>query len=78
MLGQAADLLNRRYNTEELAAILARVTLGIGHHKDNNAYICSEFVDLCFKAVGITKSDEPEGADIILLDRDDEPVTLDD
>jgi hypothetical protein len=62
MLGSAADVLNRKYDQDEIAAILARVTLGEGHHTDNNAYICSEFVDLCFKAIGVTFSrDEQSG-----------------
>jgi hypothetical protein len=53
LLGSAADVLNRKYDQAEIAAILARVTLGEGRHTDNNAYICSEFVDLCFSSIGI-------------------------
>lgn len=53
MLGQAADSLNRKYDKEELAKILARVTMGLGKHGDNDAYICSEFVDVCFQKIGI-------------------------
>lgn len=59
LLGCAADVLNRKYDKEEIAAILARVTLGTGHHTDNNAYICSEFVDICFKAIGVDFPRDP-------------------
>lgn len=53
MLGKAADTLNRKYDKDEIAKILARVTIGFGKHSDNDAYICSEFVDLCFREIGI-------------------------
>jgi hypothetical protein len=53
MLGEAADLLNRKYNKEEIGEIIARVTIGLGHPIDNNTYICSEFVDVCFRKIGI-------------------------
>ena len=54
MLGKAADNLNRKYDKDEIAKILARVTMGFGKHSDNDAYICSEFVDVCFKEIGVT------------------------
>jgi hypothetical protein len=53
MLGKAADILNRKYDVDEIAEMLARLTLGLGAHKDDDAYICSEFVDVCFKEIGI-------------------------
>ncbi len=53
MLGKAADSLNMKYDKDEIARILARVTIGLGKHSENNAYICSEFVDVCFKEIGI-------------------------
>jgi hypothetical protein len=53
MLGRAADELNRRYDKEEMIEILARITIGLGKHQDDDAYICSEFVDRCFKEIGI-------------------------
>lgn len=61
MLGKAADSLNKKYDKEEIARILARVTIGLGKHSDNNAYICSEFVDICFKEVGIVFPRDPTG-----------------
>lgn len=54
MLGKAADTLNKKYDKEEIARILARVTIGLGRHSDNDAYICSEFVDVCFQAIGVS------------------------
>lgn len=53
MLGKAADSLNKKYDKEEIAKILARVTIGLGKHGDNDAYICSEFVDVCFQEIGV-------------------------
>ncbi|MBI3284419.1 MAG: hypothetical protein HYZ65_06135 [Burkholderiales bacterium] len=53
MLGKAADILNRKYDVDEITEMLARVTLGLGVHKDDDAYLCSEFVDVCFKEIGI-------------------------
>lgn len=53
MLGNAVDMLNRNYDKDEIARIVARVGLGVGKHKDDKAYICSEFVDECFKQMGI-------------------------
>jgi hypothetical protein len=61
MLGKAADSLNKPYDKDEIAKILARVTIGLGKHGDNDAYICSEFVDVCFKAIGITFPRDPKG-----------------
>ncbi|WP_028403433.1 YiiX/YebB-like N1pC/P60 family cysteine hydrolase [Ectobacillus panaciterrae] len=53
MLGKAADLLNLNYDKDEIAKILSRIVLGVTKHVDNNEYICSEFVDVCFKQIGI-------------------------
>ena len=49
-LGQGTDLLNRKYNKEEIAEILARMALNVGHYEASDSYICSESVDVCFKA----------------------------
>lgn len=61
MLGKAADILNKKYDKDEIAKILARVTIGFGKHGDNDAYICSEFVDVCFKEIGITFPRDSKG-----------------
>ncbi|MGZ0019107.1 YiiX/YebB-like N1pC/P60 family cysteine hydrolase [Nitrosomonas sp. wSCUT-2] len=53
MLGKAADTLNKKYDKDEISKIIARITIGLGKHGDNDAYICSEFVDICFREIGI-------------------------
>ncbi|MFC4159447.1 YiiX/YebB-like N1pC/P60 family cysteine hydrolase [Chitinimonas lacunae] len=53
MMGNATDRLNRRYDKNEIGRILARITLGLGKHRDDDAYICSEFVDVCFRDIGV-------------------------
>ncbi|WP_046179005.1 YiiX/YebB-like N1pC/P60 family cysteine hydrolase [Domibacillus tundrae] len=53
MIGKAIDSLNRNYDQAELIRILTRIKLGIGRHKENEEYICSEFVDQCFGQIGI-------------------------
>jgi hypothetical protein len=53
MFGRAADLLNRKYDKDEIAKIAFRIVTGIGKHTTDNEYICSKFVDECFEAIGI-------------------------
>ncbi|PFN03466.1 hypothetical protein COJ51_16195 [Bacillus thuringiensis] len=53
MFEKALDFLNRDYDKDEIAKIVARIGLGIGRHKDDDEYICSEFVDECFKQLEI-------------------------
>lgn len=53
MLGKAADLLNSKYDKNDIAKIAWRITTGLGKHKKDNEYICSEFVDECFHEIGI-------------------------
>ncbi|OES45542.1 YiiX/YebB-like N1pC/P60 family cysteine hydrolase [Domibacillus iocasae] len=53
MIGKAIGSLNRNYDQTELIRILTRISLGVGRHKENEAYICSEFVDQCFRQIGI-------------------------
>ena len=60
MLGRAADELNRKYDKDEMLEILARVTIGLGKHQDDDAYLCSEFVDRCFQEVGIVFDRDPD------------------
>lgn len=61
MLGNAVDMLNRNYDKDEIARIIARVGLGIGKHKDDQEYICSEFVDECFKQMDVDFLRDPMG-----------------
>lgn len=46
------DELTRPYDKDEIAKILARVTLGIGRKERDREYICSELVYECFSSVG--------------------------
>ena len=61
MCDRAINLLNRNYDREEIGRIIARIGLGIGRHKDDEEYMCSEFVDECFKEMGIELSRDPMG-----------------
>ncbi|MDQ0217640.1 hypothetical protein ELQ35_06115 [Peribacillus cavernae] len=61
MFGKAIGLLNRNYDKEEIARIVARIGLGIGKHQDDEAYTCSEFIDECFKEIDIKLSRDPGG-----------------
>ena len=61
MLGKAVDLLNHNYDKDEIAKIVARISLGIGRHSDDQEYICSEFVDECFKQLEIEITHDSKG-----------------
>ncbi|QPW51563.1 hypothetical protein G9298_28185 (plasmid) [Bacillus thuringiensis] len=61
MFGKAVDLLNRNYDKDEIAKIVARIGLGIGRHKDDNEYICSEFVEACFRELEIELLHDQKG-----------------
>ncbi|MEH7754765.1 YiiX/YebB-like N1pC/P60 family cysteine hydrolase [Bacillus toyonensis] len=61
MFEKAMDFLNRNYDKDEIAKIVARIGLGIGRHKDDDEYICSEFVDECFKQLEIEFSRDSMG-----------------
>ena len=61
MCDRAISLLNRNYDKEEIGRIVARIGLGLGRHKDDEEYMCSEFVDECFKEMGIGLSRDPMG-----------------
>lgn len=65
---QAIDLLGYPYNTEDILRIAARLGISaFGFDKTSpeitahNAYICSEYVSLCYKSVGINVDYDPEG-----------------
>jgi hypothetical protein len=61
MCGKVIDLLNRNYDKDEIAKIFARISLGMGRHSDDFEYMCSEFVDECFKELGIELLRDPMG-----------------
>ena len=46
------DELTRPYDKDEIAKILARVTLGMGKKERDKEYICSELVYECFASSG--------------------------
>ncbi|PIC72892.1 hypothetical protein [Sporosarcina sp. P17b] len=53
MCSKAIDILNRNDNREERGRIIARIGLGIGRQKDDEEYMCSEFIDDRYKKLGI-------------------------
>ncbi|MEC2198088.1 YiiX/YebB-like N1pC/P60 family cysteine hydrolase [Bacillus subtilis] len=55
------SLLNKNYDKSEIAQIVARIGLGLGKHKNNEEFICSEFVDVCFKEADICFSSDEKG-----------------
>lgn len=46
------DELTQPYDNDEIAKILARITLGIGKKERDREYICSELVQECFLHAG--------------------------
>ncbi|MCU7767014.1 YiiX/YebB-like N1pC/P60 family cysteine hydrolase [Priestia megaterium] len=61
MFNKAISLLNCNYDKDEVAQIIARIALNIGRHKDNDKYICSEFVETCFNEMEIKFSKDEKG-----------------
>lgn len=61
LIKEGLSLLNRAYDKNEIAEIIARIGLGIGKHNDNQEYICSEFVNECFKKINIEFLDDSKG-----------------
>ncbi|KAA6452494.1 YiiX/YebB-like N1pC/P60 family cysteine hydrolase [Bacillus atrophaeus] len=55
------SLLNKNYDKSEIAQIVARIGLGVGKHIDNEEFICSEFVDVCFKEADICFTSDTKG-----------------
>jgi len=53
MLGKAADMLNLKYDKAILQKIMLRIFTGMGRNAQNDEYVCSEFVDECFRQIGI-------------------------
>jgi hypothetical protein len=59
MIKVAVDRLGCPYNAEEIGLIAANIAAGIAHIqlpdflKPTNAYICSEYADICYRALGI-------------------------
>ena len=77
ILGKATDLLNRDYGVVDMVKITWRIMMGLGEHKPDDEYICSEFVDKCFKEIGITLERGPGGfiyPEHIAADQNVEPL----
>ena len=54
------DELTQPYDKDEIAKIMARITLGIGKKERDREYICSELVYECFARAGKEFSFNPE------------------
>lgn len=55
------DELTQPYDKDEIAKIMARITLGIGKKERDREYICSELVYECFAHAGKNFAYNPKG-----------------
>lgn len=55
------DELTQPYDKDEVAKILARITLGLGRKERDREYICSELVYECFSRAGKEFAFNPKG-----------------
>jgi hypothetical protein len=55
------DELTQPYDKDEIAKIMARITLGIGKKERDREYICSELVYECFSRAGKEIAYNPKG-----------------
>ncbi len=55
------DELTQSYDKDEIAKIMARITLGIGKKERDREYICSELVYECFANAGKEFAFNPKG-----------------
>lgn len=55
------DELTQPYDKDEIAKIMARITLGIGRKERDREYICSELVYECFARAGKEFAYNPKG-----------------
>ncbi len=61
LVGFGVDALTRPYDKDEVAKILARLTLGVGKKESDEEYICSELVHEAFKHAGRPFAYDPQG-----------------
>jgi Permuted papain-like amidase enzyme, YaeF/YiiX, C92 family len=67
MKKHAMSLMGHQYDNAEIARIAARIAFMSASNKirytpvHDNTYICSEYVDVCFEAVGIKLCHDPRG-----------------
>lgn len=52
LMSFGVDELTQPYDKDEIAKIMARITLGIGRKERDREYICSELVYECFASAG--------------------------
>ncbi len=53
MISFALDHLGKKYDSDDLGRILLRITTGLGHPDEDDAYTCSEYLARCYKQVGV-------------------------
>lgn len=53
LIEHAMHFVNRRFDHTMLAWILLRIITKIGQYKEKDAYICSDFVEKCFRKIGV-------------------------
>ncbi|MDO8141452.1 MAG: YiiX/YebB-like N1pC/P60 family cysteine hydrolase [Candidatus Brocadiales bacterium] len=61
LIDYAMRFLNRRFDNTTLARILLRIVTKIGRYKEKDAYICSDFVEKCFRIIGVQFPRDPGG-----------------
>ena len=61
LVKHASSMLSMKYDNMELAQIVLRLIAKIGKHKEDNAYICSDFVTACFEKIGVLFSKDEKG-----------------
>tara|TARA_Y100000310_G_scaffold344346_2_gene456636 strand:- start:31668 stop:31916 length:249 start_codon:yes stop_codon:yes gene_type:complete len=61
MIRFAVDFLNLNYDRGEVLKIAFRIMTGKARHVDDSKYMCSEFVDLCFKQISRTLNHSNKG-----------------
>lgn len=61
LIDYAMHFVNRRFDNTTLAWILLRIITKIGRYKEKDAYICSDFVEKCFRKIGVQFPRDPGG-----------------
>lgn len=61
MFTAAMGLMNKRFDTDGVVKAISRFYLGVGRDDEDDDYFCSEFVEACFKAAGISVENTLQG-----------------
>jgi len=62
LIKRATSLLNKDFSLKDFAAFFRRASTGKGKHLRDDHFLCSEFVERCFrKGIGITFPDDGAG-----------------